>query len=69
MKLATLKKDTYFVDRYGEWVAVRAGAVIQVEGPLNGEYMLHAPGGMIESISGGFVNECLEFLDDETSKA
>ena len=42
MKLATLKKDTYFVDRYGEWVAVRAGAVIQVEGPLNGEYMLHA---------------------------
>ena len=25
MKLATLKKDTYFVDRYGEWVAVRAG--------------------------------------------
>lgn len=47
MKLATLKKDTYFVDRYGEWVAVRAGAVIQVEGPLNGEYMLHAPGGLI----------------------
>lgn len=47
MKLATLRKDTYFVDRYGEWVAVRAGAVIQVEEQRNGEYMLHAPGGLI----------------------
>ena len=47
MKLATLKKDTYFVDRYGEWVAVRAGAVIQVEEQRNEEYMLHAPGGLI----------------------
>ena len=47
MKLATLKRDTYFVDRYGEWVAVRAGAVIQAEEQRNGEYMLHAPGGLI----------------------
>ena len=47
MKLATLKKDIYFVDRYGEWVAVRAGAVIQIEEQQNGEYMLHAPGGLI----------------------
>ena len=47
MKLATLRKDIYFVDRYGEWVAVRAGAVIQVEEQRNGEYMLHAPGGLI----------------------
>ena len=47
MKLATLRKDTHFVDRYGEWVAVRAGAVIQVEEQQNGEYMLHAPGGLI----------------------
>lgn len=46
MKLATLKKDTYFVDRYGEWVAVRAGAVVQVEEQQNGEYMLHAPRGV-----------------------
>ena len=47
MRLATLKKDTYFVDRYGEWVTVRAGAVIQVEEQRNREYMLHAPGGLI----------------------
>lgn len=51
MKLATLKKDTYFVDRYGEWGAVRAGAVIQVEEQRNGEYMLYAPGGLILLIS------------------
>ena len=39
------------------------GTTIQVEQFFLGSYMgytIHAPGGMIESISGGFVNECLE---------
>ncbi len=63
MKLATLKKDTYFVDRYGEWVAVRAGAVIQVEGPLNGEYMLHAHGGLVLLIGDYRIHDVVEVVE------
>lgn len=63
MKLATLKKDTYFVDRYGEWVAVRAGAVIQVEEQRNGEYMLHAPGGLILLIGDYRIHDVVEVVE------
>ena len=63
MKLATLKKDTYFVDRYGEWVAVRAGAVIQVEEQRNGEYMLHAPGGLILLIGDYRIYDVVEVVE------
>ena len=64
MKLATLKKDTYLVDRYGEWVAVRAGAVIQVEEQRNGEYyMLHAPGGLILLISDYRIHDVVEVVE------
>ena len=63
MKLATLRKDTYFVDRYGEWVAVRAGAVIQVEEQRNGEYMLHAPGGLILLISDYRIYDVVEVVE------
>ena len=72
MKLAILKRDITLWNRAGEEVVVNKGATVQVEQFFLGSYMgntIHAPGGMIESISGGFVNECLEFLDDETSKA
>ena len=72
MKLAILKRDVTLWNRAGEEVVVNKGATVQVEQFFLGSYMgytIHAPGGMIESISGGFVNECLEFLDDETSKA
>lgn len=63
MKLATLKKDTYLVDRYGEWVAVRAGAVIQVEEQRNGEYMLHAPGGLILLIGDYRIHDVVEVVE------
>lgn len=63
MKLVTLKKDTYFVDRYGEWVAVRAGAVIQVEEQRNGEYMLHAPGGLILLIGDYRIHDVVEVVE------
>lgn len=63
MKLATLRKDTYFVDRYGEWVAVRAGAVIQVEEQRNGEYMLHAPGGLILLIGDYRIHDVVEVVE------
>lgn len=63
MKLATLKKDTYFVDRYGEWVAVRAGAVIQVEEQRNGEYMLHAPGGLVLLIGDYRIHDVVEVVE------
>ena len=63
MKLATLKKDTYLVDRYGEWVAVRAGAVIQVEEQRNGEYMLYAPGGLILLISDYRIHDVVEVVE------
>ena len=63
MKLATLKKDTYFVDRYGDWVAVRAGAVIQVEELRNGEYMLHAPGGLILLIGDYRIHDVVEVVE------
>ena len=63
MKLATLRKDTYFVDRYGEWVAVRAGAVIQVEEQRNGEYMLHAPGGLILLMLDYRIHDVVEVVE------
>lgn len=63
MKLATLKKDTYLVDRYGEWVAVRAGAVIQVEEQRNGEYMLHAPGGLVLLIGDYRIHDVVEVVE------
>ena len=63
MKLATLKKDTYLVDRYDEWVAVRAGAVIQVEEQRNGEYMLHAPGGLILLIGDYRIHDVVEVVE------
>lgn len=63
MKLATLRRDTYFVDRYGEWVAVRAGAVIQVEEQRNGEYMLHAPGGLILLIGDYRIHDVVEVVE------
>ena len=63
MKLATLRKDTYFVDRYGEWVAVRAGAVIQVEEQRNGEYMLHAPGGLVLLIGDYRIHDVVEVVE------
>jgi len=63
MKLATLKKDTYFVDRYGEWVAVRAGAVVQVEEQQNGEDMLHAPGGLILLVLDYRIYDVVEVME------
>lgn len=63
MRLARLKKDTYFVDRYGEWVAVRAGAVIQVEEQRNGEYMLHAPGGLVLLIGDYRIHDVVEVVE------
>ena len=63
MKLATLKKDIYFVDRYGEWVAVRAGAVIQVEEQQNGEDMLHAPGGLILLVPDYRIHDVVEVME------
>ena len=63
MKLATLRKDRRFVDRYGEWVAVRAGAVIQVEEQRNGEYMLHAPGGLILLIGDYRIHDVVEVVE------
>ena len=72
MKLARLKRDITLWNRAGEEIIVNKGTTVQVEQFFLGSYMgypIHAPGGRIESISGGFVNECLEFLADETSKA
>ena len=56
MKLAILKRDITLWNRAGEEVVVNKGTTVQVEQFFLGSYMgytIHAPGGMIESISGG----------------
>jgi len=69
MRLARLRRDLSMITPGLTITQVKAGTVVQVAEPRRGSVLIYAPGGMIESISGGFVNEYLEFLADETSKA
>ena len=69
MKLARLKRDLYMITPGLTITQVKAGTVVQVAEPRQGSVLIYAPGRLIESISGGFINEYLEFLGDETSNA
>ena len=69
MKLARLKRNLCMITPGLTITTVKAGTVVQVAEPRRGSVLIYAPGRLIESVFEEQVNECLEFLDGETSNA
>ena len=69
MRLARLKRDLSMTTPGLTITQVKAGTVVQVAEPRRRSVLIYAPGRLMESVFEEQVNEYLEFLGDETSKA